>query len=179
MRYITQSLSEYKKLESTFPKIAKNGRSRCLQLISTIYSRQKKYAEAIRLSREVIANFEGSKDETGTLGLAYNSLGTLYEIQKKIDSSDYFFNKALVEFKKNNNNAYLPPIYIKKGNIEKRKGNKKASFEFYQKAYLLAEKTENKQAQVLCFIAKGNWFLDYENNSSEAEKLFNQAKTIS
>jgi DNA-binding CsgD family transcriptional regulator len=179
LRYVTQSLSEYKKLESTFPEIAKNGRSRCLQLISTIYSRQKKYAEAIRLSREVIANLEGSKDETGTLGLAYNSLGTLYEIQKKIDSSDYFFNKALIEFEKNKSNAYLSPIYIKKGNIEKRKGNKKVSFEFYQNASLIAEKSENKQAQVLSSIAKGNWFLDFENNYLEAERLFNQAKIIS
>ena len=60
----------------------------------------------------------------------------------------------MIEFEKNKSNAYLPTIYIKKGNIEKRKGNKKVSFEFYQKASLLAEKTENKQAQVLCFIAK-------------------------
>lgn len=179
LKYVTQSLSEYKKLESTSPEIAQKGRSRCLQLISTIYSRQKKYSEAIRLSKEVISNYEGTTDETGTLGLAYNSLGTLYEILKKKDSSDYYFDKALIEFEKNKSNAYLPTIYIKKGNIEKRKGNKKTSFEFYQKAMTIALKTNNKQAQVLCYIAKGNWFLDFDNTTIEAEKVFNEAQMIS
>ena len=179
LRFVTQSLSEYKKLESSFPEIAKNGRSRCLQLISTIYSRQKKYSKAILLSKEVIANLEGKNDITGTLGLAYNSLGFLYEIQKKIDSSDFYYNKALVEFKKNNNVAYLPSIYLKKGNIEKRKNNTKLSFEYYNKASQIAEKTENKQAQVSCYIANGLWFLEVENNFIEAESLFKKANRLS
>lgn len=45
LQFATQSLSEYQKLEQTNVQKARVGRARCLQLISTIYSRQKKYAQ--------------------------------------------------------------------------------------------------------------------------------------
>lgn len=47
LQYVTQSLSEYKLLEKTNPEKALIGRYKCLQLISTIYVRQKKYDEEI------------------------------------------------------------------------------------------------------------------------------------
>ena len=51
LQFATQSLEQYKILENTNPKSAKIGRYKCLQLISTIYSRQKKYDGALRLSK--------------------------------------------------------------------------------------------------------------------------------
>ena len=159
LRYVTQSLSEYKKLSTTNPAFAKKGRSRCLQLISTIYSRQKKYKEAIALSKTVVADLQGTDDKEGTLGLAYSSLGTLYEIQKQSDSSTYFFNRAVAEFEKAKNIAYLPNAYIKMGDIAKKKNQKDFSYNYYTRALQLANTSENKQAQVLCLVALGTWEL--------------------
>ena len=51
LQYVTQSLYQYKILEKTNPEKALIGRYKCLQLISTIYFRQKKYDDAMRLSR--------------------------------------------------------------------------------------------------------------------------------
>jgi len=179
LRYVTQSLSEYKKLSTTNPAFAKKGRSRCLQLISTIYSRQKKYKEAIALSKTVVADLQGTDDKEGTLGLAYSSLGTLYEIQKQSDSSSYFFKRALAEFEKTNNIAYLPNAYIKMGDLAKKKNQQELSYNYYTKALHLANTSENKQAQVLGLVALGKWELDIKNNASQAEIHFQKAKLIS
>jgi len=176
--YVTKSLSEFKKLSATHPDIAKNGRSRCLQLISTIYSRQKKYKEAIALSKTVVEDLQGSTDKTGTLGLAYNSLGTLYEYQKQNDSAAYFFKQAASEFEKTNNKAYLPTAYVKMGDLALKKKLKASSYDYYTKAYQLSKTTENKQAQVSCLVALGNWELAFNNNSTQAESYFRKAKEL-
>ena len=179
LHYVTQSLSEYKKLSTSNPEFAIKGRSRCLQLISTIYSRQKKYKEAITLSKNVVADLEGTNDIDGTLGLAYSSLGTLYEIQKQGDSSAYFFKRAVAEFERAKNIAYLPNAYIKMGDLAKKKKQKDVSYNFYNKAFQLANTSENKQAQVSCLLALGAWELGFNNNESQAEALFQNAKLIS
>lgn len=176
--YVTQSLSEFKKLATTHPDIAKNGRSRCLQLISTIYSRQKKYKEAIALSKNVVNDLQGSTDKTGTLGLAYNSLGTLYEYRKQNDSAAYFFKQAVSEFEKTNSKSYLPTAYVKMGDLALKKKLKESSYRFYTKANQLAKETENKQAQVSCMVALGNWELAFTNNSAQAEFYFRKAKVL-
>ena len=96
LQYVTQSLNEYKNLEKINPELAKMGRHKCLQLISTIYSRQKKYDDAFRLSNEVAAELKNKNDSSGNLGLAYRSLGTLYEIKKRVDSSEIYYKLAIV-----------------------------------------------------------------------------------
>lgn len=179
LRYATQSLSEYKKLTDSKPEFAKKGRSRCLQLISTIYSRQKKYKEAIALSKNVVTDLEGTNDTDGTLGLAYSSLGTLYEIQKQNDSSAYFSKCAVVEFERAKNIAYLPNAYIKIGDLAKKKKQKDISYNYYSKALKLANTSENKQAQVSCLVALGAWELEFTANASQAEIYFQKAKGIS
>lgn len=178
LRYATQSLSEYKKLAATNPQAAKKGRSRCLQLISTIYSRQKKYAQAIALSKNVVSDLEGTNDTEGTLGLAYSSLGTLYEYQKQGDSSAYFFKQALAEFERSNNIAYLPTAYIKMGDLAQKKKQKEPSYQYYSKAMQLADASENKQAQVSCLIALGHWEITFNKNQPQAEIYFQKAKLI-
>lgn len=177
--YATQSLSEFKKLESSNIEQAKNGRSRCLQLISTIYSRQKKYKEAKQLSHNVVDELKNKDDRTGTLGLAYNSLGSIYGIQKQNDSSYYYFKLAVSEFERSKNTAYLPDSYIKLGDLAKMKKQKGISYDFYNKALLIANTTENKQAQVFSLIALGKWNLDLSNNTVEAAILFEKANAIS
>jgi hypothetical protein len=176
--YATQSLSQFKKLETTNLVEAKKGRSKCLQLISTIYSRQKKYNEAIILSHNVIDELQNKEDKTGTLGLAYNSLGTIYEIKKQKDSSFSYFKLAVSEFEKSKNIAYLPDGYIKLGDYAKLKNEKGNSFDFYNKAFAIANTTQNKQAQVNTLVALGKWNLDLNNNPAQAATLFKKANTI-
>lgn len=69
LEYSSRALAAYKKLEQTSPQKAYQGRCKCLQLISTIYSREGKYSEAINLSKEATEGFSKSKDSTGYLGL--------------------------------------------------------------------------------------------------------------
>lgn len=178
LQFATQSLNEYKNLEKTNSELGKMGRYKCLQLISTIYSRQKKYDDALRLSNEVVSELKNKNDSSGTLGLAYRSLGTLHEIKKHGDSSEIYFKLALAEFEKANNIAYLPTIYCKLGEIAKRKNQKDLSFSYFDKALNLALSSENKQAQVVALIGLGNLYLGSDSNITQAEKMFSSALQI-
>lgn len=177
LEYASQSLAIYSKVEKTNPDIAEIGRSKCLQLISTIYFRQEKYAQAIPMSREVISILEHSDDKSGTLGLAYSSLGKLYEVQKQQDSAIWFFKLALKDFEESNNEAYLPSAYMKMGEYELKSNNRQTSLEYIQKALSIANATENKQSQVDGLIALGRWYLN-SGNKGEALKNFQKANTI-
>lgn len=178
LQFVTQSLSEYKTLEKKNPEKAFIGRYKCIQLISTIYIRQKKYDEAMELSQEVVNELEGKNDASGTLGLAYNSLGALHELKDDKDTAEKYYNLALEEFQKGDNVAYLPTSYCKMGEIAKSKNDKANSWFNFKKALSLAETTENKQAQVNAMIALGNWYVDFESDLLQAEIYFNKARII-
>jgi len=177
LKYATSALENYSKLDKKDPILSKIGRSKCLQLISTIYTRQKKYAEAMPISREVVSILEADGDESGTLGLAYNSLGMLYEFQQKEDSANFFFKLALNDFKKSNNQAYLPNAYIRLGESEIKENRASKSIEYFNNALEISNKTENKQAQVSSLVAIGKWHLD-NLNLTEAKTNFLKANQI-
>ncbi len=170
LQYATQSLREFRKLEQTNPKQARIGRSKCLQLISTIYSRQGKFAQARQMCREVAATLEDENDSSGTLGLAYSSLGALYLREKKSDSAAVYFRLALSDFQKSKSNAYLPGAYVKLGELENNP-------ELLAKGLRIADSTQNKQAKVSCLLALGRWHLRNKGNA-EAENYFNKANAI-
>lgn len=176
LKYATNSLENYSKLDKTDPVLSKIGRSKCLQLISTIYTRQKKYAEAMPISREVISILETNGDDSGTLGLAYNSLGMLYELQEKKDSANFFYKLALNDFKQSNNLAYLPNAYIKLGESEAKNSAPK-SMEYFNNALEISIKTENRQAEVSALIAIGKSHLD-NKNLAEAKNNLNKANLV-
>lgn len=178
LQFATKSLNEYHTLEKTDIEKATIGRYKCLQLISTIYGRQKKYDDALRLSKEVIAELENKNETTGTLGLAYNSVGSIYELKSQDDEAQKYYRLALIEFEKAKNIAYLPTSYCKIGELFKKKKQKKISQTYFQKALALAEKTENKQAQVTALIALGKWHLDFDRNFVVAENYCNKARII-
>jgi len=177
LKYATSALENYSKLYKKDPELSKIGRSKCLQLISTIYTRQKKYAEAMPISREVITILEADGDESGTLGLAYSSLGLLYEFQKKQDSANFFYKLALNDFKKHNNLAYLPNAYLKLGESEIQENRASDGIKYFNDALEISYKTENKQAQVSSLIAIGKWNQDAlnlpkaKNNLSKANQI--------
>jgi tetratricopeptide (TPR) repeat protein len=117
----SRAMDEYKKLEKSEPAKALEGRSRCLQLISTIKARQGLYREAINISTEAMQGFSGGNDTTGSLGLIYNNIGSAYHHLGKEDSSEYFHRLALEEHMRSQNTTYLPSAYIKVGGHRTRK----------------------------------------------------------
>lgn len=178
LQFVTKSLNEYKLLEKTNAETAQMGRNKCLQLISTIYARQKKYKEAMELSSEVVAELKDKGDKSGTLGLAYNSLGFLSDLKNEKDDAEEYYTLALNEFEKANNIAYLPTSYCRLGEIAKDRNQKKTSLNYFKKALSLAASSENKQAQVTSLIAMGKWYMKFENDWLQAENYFNKARII-
>ena len=178
LQFATKSLNEFKKLENTNPDQSTIGRSKCLQLISTIYSRQNKIKDAIKMSREVVRILRNKSDSSGTLGLAYISLGSLYEIEKRKDSIEQFFRLALKDFESNKNYPYLPNAYLKIGKIAQKKNQKESSFLYFNKGLNIANTSQNKQAQVFCLLALGNWYADMNHDHARAENYYNQANQI-
>ena len=178
LQFATKSLNAYHTLEKTDMEKATIGRYKCLQLISTIYSRQKKYDDALRLSKEVIAELENKKDDSGTLGLAYNSLAGIYALKNQDEEAEHYYRLALASFEKSNNLAYLPIAYCKTGELLQKKKQKDASRHYFDKGYALAVQTENKQAQVIALLALSKWELDFEKNFATAEAYCNKARLL-
>ena len=178
LHYCLRAMNEFKKIENTQPQKALIGRSKCLQLISTINSRQGKYREAITLSKEAMAGFASANDTTGYLGLIYNSLGDAYEYLKMPDSSDYFHRHALQERLLTKKFIYLPGSYCNVATLEQNKGNKVQSKNYFDRALFIADSMGNRQALVLSLLGEGKWFLHFDNNEGEAEKLFLKAQKI-
>lgn len=179
LQYVTQSLNEYKLLEKTNPEKALIGRYKCLQLISTIYIRQKKYDEARQLSQDVVSELKDKYDTSGTLGLAYNTLGYLHELKNEKKEAEHYYEFALVVFQTGNNVAYIPSSYCKLGEIAKDNNDKEKSNGYFRAALNIAENSHNKQAQVTALIAIGNWTMKFENDLLLAEIHFSNARIIS
>lgn len=177
LHYATKSLENYTQLEQTDPHLSKVGRGKCLQLISTIYTRQGKYTEAIPICREVIQILNNLNDQSGTLGLAYSNMGTLFEKIKESDSSIWFYKQALIDFEKSDSKAYLPSAYIKIGEYELKKKRADNSLMYFNKTLAISKATENKQAEVSSLNALGNWSLKTGSNHN-AQQYFQKAIQI-
>ena len=178
LQFATNSLNEFKKLEISNPEQSNIGRSKCLQLISTIYSRQNKIKDAIKMSREVVRILRNKSDSSGTLGLAYISLGSLYEIEKRNDSIELFFQLALKDFESHKNYSYLPNAYLKIGKVAQKRNQKETSLSYFNRGLNIANTSENKQAQVSCLLAVGKWYADVNHDYTKAENYYHQAHQI-
>jgi DNA-binding CsgD family transcriptional regulator len=178
LHYCLLAMDEFKKLENSNPQNALIGRCKCLQLISTIKSRQGKFRETISLSKEAMQGFSTEKDTSGYLGLIYNSLGNAYSNINMLDSSEYFHRLALQERLLTGKYIYLPGSYIKVADIELKKGNKEQSRNYYENAFHIADSMGNRQSIVSSLIGIGNWHLYFNKNEKEAEENFLKAKHI-
>lgn len=176
--YCLRAMKEFKKLEKTAAQKALTGRCKCLQLISTIKSRQGKFKEAISLSKEAMPGFVSSNDTSGYLGLIYNTLGEAYRNLNQPDSSEYFHRLALQERLTTKNFTYLPGSYLSVATIEMQHGNKAKSRDYYDRAWAIADSTANRQSQVLSLLGSGKWFLIFDKNVKDAENCFLKAKNI-
>jgi DNA-binding CsgD family transcriptional regulator len=176
--YCMKAMDEFRRLEKTSSQKALTGRSKCLQLISTIKSRQGKYIESIALSTEAMKGFAASNDTTGYLGLIYNTLGEDYRHLEIPDSSEYFHRLALKERLITKNFMYLPGSFLSVADIELRLGNKEQSRAYYDRALTIADSTGNRQAQVSALLGYGKWFLTFSKNEVEAETYFLKSQKI-
>ena len=166
--YCIRSMDEYKKLEKSNPGEAHLGRSRCLQLMSTIYARQKKFREAINIGKEALSGFSGtlSGRDISYPGLIYSTVGGLYGKLNMQDSSAYFIRKSLEEHIRTQDSVYLPSAYSSVARLEMEKGDKLASFDLFNKALGIGEATGNRQA----IVSSLNGFAKWEQNFGTLEK---------
>lgn len=178
LHYCLRALEEFKKLEKSEPQKAFIGRSKCLQLMSTINGRQGKYRECISLSKEAMSGFASAKDTTGYLGLIYSSMGEAYLKLGIADSSEYFHRLALQERLITRNFTYLPGSYLSVASIELQQGHHEQSHIYYERAFFIADSTGNRQAQVMAILGLGRWTLKVEKNENVAEDYFLKAKNM-
>ncbi|MEN9337240.1 MAG: hypothetical protein RLZZ500_2227 [Bacteroidota bacterium] len=154
LQFGIQALNQYESLESTQPEVSTLGRARCLQLISTIFSRQKNYNKAQKLSRETIKLLENTADTTGTLGLAYMSLGKLNIQLHQGDSAHFFFNQALSLFERYKTKVYVPGALIAQGDLYVKNKQFKEADRAYLKAWNLAKVSQNQQAMASALMGQ-------------------------
>lgn len=179
LEYANQAMDVYNKMEKSNPEQALEGRSRCLQLISTIYARQGKINESIQLSKQALSGFRPESDTMGYIGLICSSLGTAYNKLNKLDSAEIYHNLSLKAQLLAKNIAFLPSAYLNAGDIAMKKGDKTESFRLLGRGLALADSSKNKQAQSAALIAMGNWFLRFEQSESKADSLFMRALRVS
>lgn len=171
IHYAMLAMSEYTKVENSLPAIALQGRSKCLQLISTIYSRQGKYKDAIRTSREALQGFPESNDSTGYRGLIYHALGNAYGKLNLPDSAAFYHYKALEVRLQSKNFTYLPGSLIEVAQLEINRKNKAGSRKLLERALFISDSTENKQARVSSILGICEWESHFNNNKKIIDSL--------
>lgn len=177
LQYAFRAMSAFRQLEAFDPKTAINGRSRCLQLISTIYSRQGNYEKAIAISREALSGLS-STDATGSRGLMYNSLGVAFGKLGQPDSSEYYHRLALRDHQRTHNVVYLPGSLLYVAEMELKHGNLAKSRWYFDRSLAIADSTQNRQAIVSAQLGIGNWCLRAGHNEAEAEQHYRIAEQI-
>lgn len=178
LQFALQALHAYQSLETTQPEVSTLGRARCLQLISTVFSRQKNYTKAQKLSRETIRLLENTVDTTGTLGLAYMSLGKLNIQLHNGDSAHFYFNQAEVLFERHKTNMYLPGALIAQGDLYVKNKQFQEADKVYSKALMLAKTTQNQQAIVSALLGQAR-SLQTTSHYREAIQVLHQAEMYS
>ncbi len=177
LQFATRAENAYQNLAATHPTESLQGRSRCLQLISTIYARQKKWDESIALSKKALAGLH-PHDSTGTVGLVYNLLGSAFSEKGQLDSAYYFHKKAVEELMAVRHFTYLPGAFSKLGMVEIQLGKTKESLSHLNNSYTLSNTTSNKQAMAAALIGLGNWYLKINHDKITAELYFSKSLAV-
>ncbi len=179
LHYCMMAMDEFKKIEAVNPEKALTGRSKCLQLMSTIKNRQGMYRESVELSKEALKGFPSFNDTSTYAGLIYNTLGENYRNLNMPDSSEYFHRLALDERISTKSYVYLPASYNNVAIIEMEKGNAGKSLTYFEKALFIADSTGNRQAQSQSLVGLGKWNLHFSKDFKKAEEYFLRSKDIS
>ena len=173
LQYAMKSMDLFRKIEKLDHQAGVEGRSRCLQLISTIQSRQGKFKEAIRLSHESLEGLSQKPDSFGTRGLSFSSLGKAHEQLGNSDSVTFYFTKALNEQLNFGLMAYVPGAYLDLAAIERERKNFNLSKTYLDRALAIGDSMKNRQAIVLALIGLSDWHMETSGNTAIAgEFLF-------
>lgn len=178
LQYAMKSLELFRQIEKTDHQTGVEGRSRCLQLISTIQSRQGKFKEAIRLSHESLEGLSQKPDSFGTRGLSFSSIGKAHKQLGNSDSATIYFTKALNEQLNFGLMAYVPGAYLDLATIERERKNFTDSKMYLDRALAIGDSMQNRQAIVLALIGLSDWHLATSNNISTAGELLFKAKSV-
>jgi DNA-binding CsgD family transcriptional regulator len=176
LQFANKAMVAYQLLEAPYLAEAKIGRSKCLQLMSTIKSRQGEHKEALALSKKALQNVDFTIDSLGTLILIYTTIGKYYLLFNKQDSAAYYLLEAYKEAKQTNNIIYLPTTLL---NLALLEGTGQAMAKTYiDRAISISEATQNVQAQVQCYLKLADWQLRYDANAVKALQSLNSAYTL-
>lgn len=175
LAYATQALQAYGRLPDA--RLVRIGRSKCLQLLATIYGRQGQHRAAIRLSREALAGFP-APDTTTYRGLVFANLGTAYERLGLPDSAAYFHRAALAERLRTRQVVYLPGSYIAVADLYVRAGQADRARRYYEQALALADSTGNRQSQVAAWLGLARWGTRFGAPDSVVGRHLLRAETL-
>ncbi|HLP56783.1 MAG TPA: tetratricopeptide repeat protein [Fluviicola sp.] len=177
LNYAFRAMALYRKLEKSDSETGRNGQSRCLQLISTIYSRQGNYRKAIQCSREALSGLSAN-DTSGVRGLMYNSIGSCYHKLNRLDSSVVYYRLGLNDHERSRNSIYLPNSLLNMAEVELDNGNFTASKRYFDRSLALSKQQQNKQGIISAMLGIGSWYLKAENNPGEAASYYKKAQEM-
>ncbi|MBS7256771.1 helix-turn-helix transcriptional regulator [Flavobacterium branchiicola] len=178
LQYAKNALVNYSKLEKTKPAQAKIGKSKCLQLIGIIYTRQGKYAEAASINRQVIEMLGKNAPKSGILGSANSSTEALFEMQSIKDSAISIFRKALKnDFENSGSEVPLVYSYLKIGEFALKNKHTKIGLAYFGKALNIAELTHDKKAQFSTLIMLGKCHF-HASNFAKANYYYHKAHNV-
>lgn len=132
------------------------------------------YEDAIQLSKKAILR------KTENEAYLCDLLGQIYQNKRKLDSSEYFFNKAIAIAKLNNNEYYLGSLYDKLGNLYLEKDDKKSMFQYYFEALKIKEKLNSDDLWYSYINVSNNFRIikDYDKATVYCDKAINCLKKL-
>lgn len=166
--FALRSLALYQSALKKHPEAARFGMTRAKVLLTTIKARDGATAEALERALQILKESDFRKDTTGTLGILYQLIGNLYLKQSQPGQAEHFFAAALSQRQMNKDSVYLPGSLIAMGDILQAQYNAEKSIHLYREALLIAQKTQNGQAQVLAELALHRWYSSHTDADSAA-----------
>lgn len=166
--FALRSLALYESALKTHPGAARLGMARAKILLATIKARDGATAEALNMALQLLDEYDFKQDTTGSLGILYQLTGNLYLKQSQPGQAETFFAEALTQRKMAKDSVYLPGSLIAMGDILQTQHKTAASIPLYREALLIAQKTQNVQAQVQAELALYRWYSSHTPNDSAA-----------
>lgn len=131
--------------------------------IATIYD----YLNENELAKKTFNDAENLilKNNVGHKGILYNNIATLYRKLQKKDSAFYFYQKAIIEFKKNKKNNYTLVAYNNIGNLHSDNNDYKNALISLKKSLTIQHKLKDSSMLSLTYASIANVYKDLKNYS--------------
>jgi serine phosphatase RsbU (regulator of sigma subunit)/uncharacterized protein HemY len=129
------------------------------------------------LAQEILLQSKKNKDAYAE-ALAYCKYGIYYYRAYKLDSANYFFDKALELGKKNKLELINAEASGWKGEAERRAGHTEKSLELQNEALQIAQRIKAEKIQAFIYMSKGEAFRSH-NEYEQAYDCYNKCIAIS